>query len=366
LNGGERYCGVVLEYPNADEGTTLPLRRAPATRVGEGELGVSFIGAGNFARGVLLPIVKRASRTQLLGVAAATGLSAKNTAGQFGFSYATTDYREILSDDESQLIFIATRHDSHAELAAEALRRGKHVFVEKPLATTEEGLREVVAAARQSSGLLMVGYNRRFAPVAKKVKEKFRDRASPVTIVYRVNAGRLAGDHWAYDSIEGGGRVVGEVCHFIDFVQYLTDSLPRLVSAQAVPKRLAAGSVDDSIVISMSMADGSIASIIYTASGDSAVAKEHVEIFCDGSVAQIDDFKSAVLIRDGKKTRLAKGAQDKGHAAEIAAFLDAARDIADIPIELESLVATTLASFAIVESSRTGSAVNIDLRSVSS
>ncbi len=364
LNGGERYCGVVLEYPNADEKATLPLRRTPVTRVGAGELGVSFIGAGNFARGVLLPIVKRASRTQLLGVAAATGLSAKNTAGQFGFSYATTDYREILSDDESRLIFIATRHDSHAELAAEALRHGKHVFVEKPLATTEEGLREVVAAARQSSGLLMVGYNRRFAPIAVKVKEKFRDRAGPMTIAYRVNAGRLAGDHWAYNSIEGAGRIVGEVCHFIDFVQYLTNSLPRRVTAEAVPQTRTAGCLDDSIVISMSMADGSIASIIYTASGDSAVAKEHIEIFCDGSVAQIVDFKSAVLIRDGKKTRLAKGAQDKGHAAEIAAFLDAARDIADIPIELESLVATTLASFAIVESARTAAVVNIDVRTV--
>jgi predicted dehydrogenase len=308
---------------------------------------------------VLLPIVKRATGVQLLGVAAATGLSAKNAAGQFGFSYSTTDSQEVLSDDASRVVFIVTRHDSHAALAAEALGRGKHVFVEKPLATTEDALREVIAAARQSDGLLMVGFNRRFAPAAIKVKEQFRNRAAPMTIVYRVNAGRLAADHWAHDSIEGAGRIVGEVCHFIDFAQYLTDSLPRRVSAEAV-----GGSGDDSTVISMSMVDGSIASIIYTASGDSALPKEQVEIFCDRAVAQIDDFKSAILIRGEKKKRVARGAQDKGHAAEISAFLEAARGGADAPIELESLAATTLASFAIVEAVLTGTVVEIDLRSV--
>src|SRR5215813_13945385 len=173
LNGSQSFCGVVLEYSIADDQATLSPRRAPVNRPATGELGVSFIGAGNFARGVLLPIVKRATGIQLRGVATATGLSAKNSAEQFGFSYSTTDYHEILSDDESEAVFIATRHDFHAELAAEALGRGKHVFVEKPLATTEDGLREVLAAAHGSSALLMVGYNRRFAPIAVKVKEKF-------------------------------------------------------------------------------------------------------------------------------------------------------------------------------------------------
>ena len=357
---GERYCGVVLEYPESAQPVAAydsPASVRPAAR---DELGISFIGAGNFARGVLLPIIKRAPNVRLAGLATATGISAKNTAGQFGFAYSTTDSEEILGSDQSQVIFIATRHDTHAQLAAEALRSGKVVFVEKPLATTEEGVREVVAAVRESNGMLMVGYNRRFAPLAREVKERFRARTGPMTIIYRVNAGQLAADHWAHDATEGGGRVIGEVCHFIDFVQYLTGALPARVCAEAIPQKQVAGFVDDSVVVSMTMTDGSIASIVYTASGDKSVPKEQIEIFCDRSVAAIDDFKSGHFVRGAKKTKLGGGSQDKGHAAEISAFLEAARGRADAPISLESIVATSLASFAIIESARGGAGVAID------
>jgi predicted dehydrogenase/threonine dehydrogenase-like Zn-dependent dehydrogenase len=364
LNGGQRFCGVVLEYPGADQGRALPAREVRAAVVAGDELGISFIGAGNFARGVLLPIVKRAARVRLMGVGAATGLSAKNTAEQFGFSYSTTDYQEILGDENSQLVFIATRHDSHAHLATEALRHGKSVFVEKPLAITEEELREVVVAARESNRLLMVGYNRRFAPIATEINERFGSRTGPMTIVYRINAGQLSRDHWTHDAAEGGGRLIGEACHFIDFVQYLTGALPARVSAEAVPRTQAAGMVDDSTVISMSMTDGSVASIIYTASGDSSVAKERIEVFCDGSVATIDDFRSGSFIRHRKTTKLGRRAQDKGHAAEVAAFLEAARGRTVAPIELESLIAATLTSFAVVESAKRAVAVAVDLSSV--
>lgn len=362
MNGSERCCGIVLEYPHSSSAYAAQPSKA-ATPLADGEIGVSFIGAGNFARGVLLPIVKRQATLKLVGVGAATGLSAKNTAEQFGFSYSTTDYQEILADEKSQVVFIATRHDSHARMAAEALRRGKHVFVEKPLAITEESLCEVLGAARESNGLLMVGYNRRFAPIAKEAREFFGARGGPMTIVYRVNAGQLASDHWTHDSDEGGGRILGEVCHFVDFVQYLTGALPVRVTAERVSRR-AAGAVDDSAVISMSMSDGSISSIIYAAGGDASVAKEHVEIFCNNSVAKIDDFKSGELIRNRKTTKIGGRAQDKGHAAEIAAFLKAVRAGGAAPISLESLAATTLASLAAVESTNTGSSVPVDLNSV--
>lgn len=362
LNGSERCCGIVLEYPHSSDAHSGTQAKV-ANPLADGELGVSFIGAGNFARGVLLPIVKRQPKLQLVGVGAATGLSAKNTADQFGFSYPTTDYQEILADEKSQLIFIATRHDSHARMAAEALRRGKHVFVEKPLAITQESLCEVLAAARASNGRLMVGYNRRFAPIAKKIKESLRSRSGPMTIVYRVNAGQLPGDHWTHDGDEGGGRILGEACHFIDFVQYLTDALPVRVSAERVSRR-ASGAIDDGAVISMSMSDGSVSSIVYAASGDSSLAKEHVEVFCDGSVASIDDFKSGTLIRNHKTTKLGGRSQDKGHAAEIVAFVEAARTGSSSPISLESLAATTLASLAAVDSANTGSSVRVELNSV--
>lgn len=364
LNGGQRFCGVVLEYPAVDQQGVPPATQIRTRTAAAGELGVSFIGAGNFARGVLLPIVKRAAKVHLLGVGAATGLSAKNAAEQFGFSSSTTDYQEILGDERSQVVFIATRHDSHAQLAAEALRRGKHVFVEKPLALTEVGLREVIDAARESAGLLMVGYNRRFAPIATAIKNRFASRVSPMTIVYRVNAGQLPRDHWTHDAVEGGGRIIGEACHFMDFVQYLTGALPARVSAEAVNGTQAAGMVDDSTVISMSMTDGSVASIVYTASGDSSVAKERVEIFCDRSVATIDDFRTGSFIHNRKRTRLGRSAQDKGHTAEVTAFLDAVRGLTGAPVALESLVATTLASFAAVESVGSGASAAIDVNSM--
>ncbi|HXG64051.1 MAG TPA: bi-domain-containing oxidoreductase [Blastocatellia bacterium] len=358
---GERYCGVVLQYPDDGQPLAYTVKAHRAKGVATGELGIGFIGAGNFARGVLLPIVRRSAKVKLTGIATATGVSAGNTAEQFGFAYSTTDYARILDDEQTHCVFIATRHDSHAALAAEALRRGKAVFVEKPLATTEEGLREVIAAARESNGLLMVGYNRRFAPIAREIHERFRDRSGPMTVTYRVNAGQMPAGHWALDPVEGGGRIIGEVCHFVDFVQFLTGALPVRVSAAAMPQVTKAGYVDDSAIISMSMADGSIASIVYTASGNSSVAKEYVEIFCDRNVATIDDFKAGQFISHSKKAKVGGGAQDKGHAAEIAAFLEAARGQADAPISLESLAATSLACLAIVESAKNNASIMVDV-----
>lgn len=361
---GERYCGVVLQYPESFEPAPdlIKSRKARAS-VGD-DPGVSFVGAGNFARGVLLPLVKQTPRIRLEGVATATGVSARNTGEQFGFAYSTTDYEKVLASPETRCVFIATRHDSHARIATEALRRGKAVFLEKPLATTEEDLREVVAAAQESNQVLMVGYNRRFAPTAVQIKERFKSRSGPMTIIYRVNAGQLPPGHWSHDQTEGGGRVIGEACHFVDFVQFLTGSLVARVSAESVTGGQQSGFVDDSVVASLMMSDGSVASIIYTASGDPSVAKERVEIFCERAVATIDDFKTAQIVRGGRTTKLGGAAQDKGHAAEIDAFFDAARGKTAAPIALESLVATSLVTFAIIESAKSGRTLEISPGSI--
>lgn len=360
-HGNDRYCGVVLKYPEADRPVAGVIHSSKAPKKSEGDLGIGFIGAGNFARGVLLPIVRRAARVQMSGIATATGISAKNTAEQFDFGYSTTDYDAVLADEKTACVFIATRHDTHARYAAEALRRGKSVFVEKPLATTEEGLREVVAAVRDTGGTLMVGFNRRFAPLSREIKERFKTRSGPMTMIYRVNAGQLPRDHWSHDETEGGGRIIGEVCHFVDFVQFMSDAIPVRVSASSVPRKPLAGFVDDSVAVSITLSDGSIASIIYTASGDSSVAKERVEIFCDRSVATIEDFREGSFDKESKRTKLGGGAQDKGHAAEVAAFLASARGESDPPISLESLAATTLATFAIIEAAGSGQTVPINV-----
>jgi polar amino acid transport system substrate-binding protein len=347
----ERCCGVVLQYAESKQTVARIMHRAKQEK--SDQISVSFIGAGNFARSVLLPAVKRAPKVRLAGVAAATGLSARNTAEQFGFEYSTTDYEEILRDESAKIVFIATRHDLHARLAAEALKRSKSVFVEKPMAVTEEELREVMEAARASDAVLMVGYNRRFAPIAAEIKRRMKDRRGAMTVVYRINAGQLPRDHWARDAVEGGGRIIGEVCHFVDFVQFLTDSMVVSTSAHATQVTSEAGFEDDSCAATMNFADGSIASIIYTASGDSAVAKERVEIFCDRRYGLIDDFKSGEFISGGKKTRLGGGSQDKGHAEEIRVFFDSVSR-GEMPVGIESLAATSRACFAIVESARRG------------
>ncbi len=360
----ERYCGIVLEYPQTELAPNHLVQTSHAKKSEAATLGVSFIGAGNFARGVLLPIVKRAAKVRLEGVATATGINAKNTAEMFGFAYSTTDAEAILDNHESHAVFIATRHDSHAELATKALRRGKAVFVEKPLATTAADLREVFQVAQATGNLLTVGYNRRFAPLAKEIKKHFDGRAGVLTLAYRINAGQIPPEHWTHDATEGGGRIIGEVCHFIDFAQFITDALPVTVSAALVPQKRSAGFVDDSVTVSMTMSDGSIASIVYTASGNKSVAKERVEIFGEQTVAILDDFKKAEIISGKKTIKLGGSAQDKGHAAEIAAFLQAAQGQTAAPISLESLAATSLACFAIIESAKTAQVCSIDMHSL--
>src|SRR5262249_35485573 len=259
-----------------------------------------------------LPIIARSSNLKLTGVASATGVSGKNTAEQFGFGYSTSEYAEILDDPATMSVFVATRHDAHSSIAAECLRRGKSVYVEKPLAITEQGLREVLECAAASNGHLFVGYNRRFSPVAAELKKRLIGRNGPMSIIYRINAGRLPADHWSHDPAQGGGRVVGEVCHFIDFVQFLTDSVPVRVSAEGVPLSARSDILHDSCAISLRTADGSIASISYYAAGDQGLGKERVEVYCDGSVATIDDFRSGEYLRAGKSAKLGGGHQDKG------------------------------------------------------
>jgi polar amino acid transport system substrate-binding protein len=356
----ERYCGVVLEYPQSGAEALSAVTPIKPRQIAKEELGVGFIGAGSFARGVLLPIIQRLREVQLLGVSTATGISAKSTAERFGFSFATTDYNEVLGESQTNCVFIATRHDSHARLATEALNRGLAVFVEKPLATTIDDLNQVITTARTSGGLLMVGFNRRFAPLTIKVKDQFNKRAGPMTIIYRINAGRLPANHWTLDPLEGGGRIVGEVCHFVDFIQFVTDATPLRVSAQSVSSEISTEIVDDSVTIQMSLSDGSIASIIYAASGDKSVGKEQIEVFCDGNVASIDDFQSASIVRSGKRIGLGSGKRNKGHGEEIAAFLKAARGAGEPPISLESLELTTKTCLAIVESVRDGRVVAVN------
>ncbi len=354
MESGAPHLAILITYPETvGRAVERRLRLAPAPRRADGN-GVAFIGFGNYAKGVLAPAVRKAGGTSLTAVVTATGVSAAHAAEKHGFAIAATDPAAALDDAETDVVFVVTRHDTHASLAAAALRAGKHVFCEKPLAIDAAGLADVAAAAAEfAPGILTVGFNRRFAPLLQKAKAALEPRTGPLVMLYRINAGAIPGDSWIQRE-EGAGRLIGEVCHFIDALIYLSGSLP--VEAQAIATRDHA----DAASILIRFADGSTGAIVYSSLGDAGVPKEYVEAFADGHVIQLDDFRRLTVTRNGK-SKVSKGAQDKGQQQLVAAFLEAARGQGAAPISLPELVAVTQTTFAIEESLRMGEAVAIQV-----
>ncbi|HEX8200494.1 MAG TPA: Gfo/Idh/MocA family oxidoreductase, partial [Isosphaeraceae bacterium] len=319
-------------------------------------------GAGQFATAVLLPALARQDGVAPRGVCSATGLSAPTGAARHGFAYACSDYREILDDPEIDVVFLATRHHQHAGLLLEALRRGKHAFVEKPLALRPDELEEIETFLAQAGGAApcwTVGFNRRFSPAAAAVRAHFADAEEPLTAVYRFNAGDLPADHWAQDPEVGGGRIIGEACHGVDLLTFLLGSPPVRVHAEAVAPGAALRVAGDRCVLTLRHAHGGVSTLLYTAGGDRSFGKERVELFGAGRVGVIDDFRRVELYRGDRRRARKWGGQPKGHREEIAAFLAAVRAGAPGPIPAADLLATTRATFAAVESIRTGRPVDV-------
>jgi len=322
---------------------------------------VGLIGAGTFALTTILPLVKRLPSINLRGVATATGSSGRHAGDKFGFEYCTTDYNQILEDSDIDCVLIATRHNLHAKLVKEALAHGKDVFVEKPLALSLLELKEVVTAYKQNSGRLMVGFNRRFSPFSIKAKELLAEIKEPLVINYRVNAGFIPRESWVHDPIEGGGRILGEVCHFIDLAQFLTGSLPIKVYAEALLDT-SIYTPDENVAITMTFKNGSLASIIYTANGDKSFPRERVEIFGGGSVCVIDNFKWLLFTQGSKKKKVRRFNKDSGHQAEFTAFFSAIQKGEGCPVDFEEHIYTTLATFAVEQSLAKGIPIEINPR----
>ena len=327
-------------------------------------LKIGFIGAGNFAQGFLIPNIDRSRTTSLVGVCNANGLSAANAARTFGFEIATSEPSEVIGNESINTIFIATRHNLHASLTVDALKAGKSVFVEKPLALNGEQLKEIQKVYKSlstggRSPMLMVGFNRRFAPHVQHAKRFFENAVGPYVIQYRVSAGAVPKTHWTRDPVEGGGRIIGEVCHFIDLMQYLTASIPLKVYAEPVSGGSGASSDDDSVVITIKFLDGSVGTISYFANGDSALSKERVEISSTGRSAVVDNFQRLSLYQNGRKREFKLSSVDKGHREEVRRFLEAVREGKASPIPFDSLVATTLATLKAVESLHVGVPVEL-------
>jgi len=346
----EPYTGVVLKYDTQRElETRVPLAKQTET---QDAVRIGMLGAGGYAKGVLLPQFKAAG-AGFQSIATATGLTAREVGARFNFKFCASSADEVIRDESVNLIVIATRHASHAELAQQALTAGHHVFVEKPLAVNDEQLDSLLAAAANARGQLMIGFNRRFSPLGMAAKDFFAGCDVPLSISYRINAGRVPRTHWVNDQNEGG-RIIGEVCHFIDFMHFLTGALTTRVYAEAIGGRNANVTDEDSIFITLKLADGSNGSIAYLAEGDSALPKERIEIFGGGKSFVIDDFRSAIQYADGREKITKLRDQDKGQAEETRLVCAMVRDGKPAPIALDDMATTTRATFRIRESLRRG------------
>jgi predicted dehydrogenase/threonine dehydrogenase-like Zn-dependent dehydrogenase len=358
----EPFLGVLIAYPeDAENIRHVDLTNATQPVASRASIQIGLLGAGGFATSTLLPAIKQISGVEMVIAGAATGSHARHAAKKFGFRSCTTDEQEILSNPSVNTVVITTRHHLHAPQVIAALNSGKHVFCEKPLCLNEAELASIAAAhdgPASSGNILMVGFNRRFAPLAVRMKSFLQEVREPMAIYYRVNAGFLPADHWLNDPQQGGGRLVGEVCHFVDFLCFLMESPPIEVETRSLanPGQYS----NDNLVCSLRFANGSQGIVTYVANGDKSFSKERVEVFGGGTVAVLEDFRRLELVRGGRKRVLRSFLrQDKGHRGEWEAFVAAIKNGTDSPIPFREIVSTMLATLALEESRCLGQPVAV-------
>ena len=358
----EKYVGILLTYADAPPQEKRVLFRQDLQRPygarGMGEtVGVGWIGAGSFSRAKLIPALQKISGVRFVGLANATGISAQRAARNFGFGYCCTDANELLDDPAINAVFIGTRHHLHASLVIGALNRSKHVFVEKPLCVNEAELNQIAEAYARSGRILTVGFNRRYSPFAADCTDLFKGRIGPLSMLYRVNAGRLPSGHWVHHPTQGHGRVIGEICHFVDLMGFLSSSLP--VEVQAWPVDHLDVNPEDNIHVHIRFADGSRGEVLYLSSASASVSKERIEVFGQGRTAICEDFRTCHFYRGNLHRRERSFFHKKGHREELRAFVAAVKHGVESPVPFESLYASTLATFRIRESLQCGRALPV-------
>lgn len=355
VSRSEPFLGIVLKY---DVQQPLVRRRVEIQPAGaESRVNIAFVGAGSYAQQNLLPNIPRNDHeVACIGIMTNSGATSKRVAERYRFQFCTSDAAEIFENSAINTVFIATRHNSHARYVRSALAAGKHVFVEKPLCLTAAELGEIEAlyGAPDRRCQLMVGFNRRFAPHALELRTHMS--GGPVSMLCRVNAGPIAKDNWIQDMSVGGGRIIGEACHFIDFLTWLCGALPQNVHAVVVPDP---DGLNDTVSINLQFANGSIGNVCYFANGSREVAKEYVEVYSAGLTGIIRDFKELEIHTTGKPLRRKSLIQDKGQANMLRAFIASIRDGGAPLIPAEELFTVTRASLAALESIRTRRAVSL-------
>jgi predicted dehydrogenase/threonine dehydrogenase-like Zn-dependent dehydrogenase len=344
--------GIILSYPvhhkndREDKRATKVVLRSGQTK---GKIRLALIGAGSFAKDTHLPnLLKLTDIYHLRAIVDASGLAAQKAAQKFNADYASTYIQDVLEDDQVDMVLIATRHNTHAKLALQAAKAGKAIFVEKPMALNQTELDELFPVLEGNSIPFMVGFNRRFSPTARIIKEAVESRQNPLILTYRVNAGYLPPEHWT-QSEEGGGRIIGEACHFFDLFQYLIDCPVSHVDVNRIVPNTPHILSDDNLVVMMRYEDGSVANLIYTALGSRDFGKEYLEVFCDGNVLVLDDYRSLKIFGANIKGWRASQAE-KGHFEELRAFGNFLLGESNAPISLTDMANTTKLSFIVAES----------------
>lgn len=359
----QSYLGIVLQYDDNNFDVEKKTNRISVTPnpLTTDSIRLSFFGAGNYATASLLPHLKKAEGTSLKGLVTASGRTAEGVGGQFGFEFCAAEFSELLGDDTDAIV-ITTRHDSHAQSVISSISSGKHTYVEKPLGLSIEELVSIHNAFVEAGTVqLMVGFNRRFAPLTEAAIQHFENVKSPLVINIRVNAGAIPSDHWIQDPVAGGGRIIGEGCHFLDLASALAGSNPTRVYAIGSSSSGSAALLNDNMSVSLSFENGSIANVIYTADGSKAMRKEYIEIFGGNRSAVIHDFKELQLFEgDLKTTRKKLGTQDKGQSAMLTAWLKGLKSGTPC-VSYECLMKTSMATIMAMESYSIGMPIDIDM-----
>lgn len=346
MNRTEPFIGVALKYdvkkPQKTEAVSIN------ESVKSAEINLSFIGAGSYAQGNLLPNIPKVDWINRVGVLTNTGTTSKRVAEKFEFQFCTPNEQDVLNE-KTNTVFIATRHDSHAKYVLEALRNDKHVFVEKPICLTLEELEEIKEVYQAKNQSLMIGFNRRFSPLTQKVKKKFGD--GPMSMIYRINSGVIPKDTWIQDMEIGGGRIIGEVCHFIDLLTYINGSLPVKVAAAAVPDN---NGHNDTVNILLTFENGSTGVVAYYANGAKDLPKEYIEVFASGSSAIISDFKELKIYGKGNATKKKLLNQDKGQKGMVEGFFNGLKTEGNMPISFDEIYAVSKATIHVLTSLKDG------------
>lgn len=369
---GNSYIGMILDYPEESQESLSRREVLNSERVNykpgtqnDSQLKIGVIGAGLFGKAILLPALKKIRNIQLKTIATSSSTNTHHSAKKYGFEKFTTDYKEIICDSDIDSVVILTPHSIHAKMVIEALNEGKHIFVEKPLCVNEDELGDIIknCSGLSDSGLpapfLMVGYNRRFSPHATRMSDFLNGRQDPAVINYRVNSGYVPPDHWVHSEQEGGSRVIGEICHFVDMMQFLIRSDPVKVYAERISGNNKTILNSDNLAITLKFSDGSIGNILYTAAGDKAFSRERIEVFFDGKTITCDDYRTTLLYDKGKASKLKTSSRQMGYRQELQHFVDVITENKNTRINNSETFLSTLTVFKINESLDKGKAVKI-------